>query len=221
MTMVERSNRPPIPAGLFNQGTLNSGLLNQHPTVFVDRDGVINRNRADHVLSWQDFQFEDGAIKALRWLYEAGYQVIVVTNQAVIDRGLLSNEALTQIHQQMMAQVREEGGKIEAVFHCPHRSEIGCLCRKPRPGLIYQAATQFNIELSQSWLIGDYLTDIEAGHTAGCKPILVLTGRGQEALKQWQHQKDPLDRKDSTRFLIKPNLLEAVEHILTGEHILL
>ena len=183
--------------------------VNPTPAVFVDRDGVINHNRADHVVRWQDFEFEEGAREALRLLKKTGHQVFVVTNQAVIGRGTATQAEIDYLHARMLKEVRASGGDITEVFCCPHRPEVNCICRKPRPGLLYQATARYKIELSKSWLIGDYITDVEAGLSAGCKPILVLTGRGKEAWDSWQQS-----GKETTPFLVKPNLLQAVEHLL-------
>ncbi len=182
------------------------------PTVFVDRDGVINHNRADHVVRWKDFEFEDGAREALRLLKKAGYQVFVVTNQAVIGRGLATQAEVDFLHARMLKEVQATGGDITEVFCCPHRPEVNCICRKPRPGLLYQASLRYKVELPQSWLIGDYITDVEAGLSVGCKPILVLTGRGKEAWESWQQ-----NGKETPPFLVKPDLFHAVEHLLKQE----
>lgn len=151
------------------------------PAIFLDRDGVINRNRADHVKSWAEFEFLPGSLVALAELHRAGYQIFVITNQAIINRGMLSATQLNLIHQQMKEQVEGAGGRIEAVLYCPHRPAENCSCRKPRPGLIRQVETRFGVQAAGSWLIGDHTNDIEAGEQAGCRPLLVLTGRGRDS----------------------------------------
>jgi D-glycero-D-manno-heptose 1,7-bisphosphate phosphatase len=211
---------------IFNPINLpTSGLMTQlQPTVFVDRDGVINHNRVDHVLSWKDFQFVDGSLQALALLHEAGYQVVVVTNQAAITRGLISVQELDGIHRRMQDAIEESGGKVKSVLYCRHLPTAGCDCRKPKPGLLFQAARSYKIDLPSSWLIGDHITDIQAGLAAGCKPILVLTGRGQAAYDSWLlNQQQASSRADTIDFAaanllkIKTNLLEAVDFILTNE----
>ncbi len=193
------------------------GLLSdQPPTIFVDRDGVINCNRPEHVLSWQDFQFEEGALEALCRLRTAGYQVIVITNQAAIERGLVSAAQIDALHDQMLDEIERHGGRVDAVLCCPHSPEARCVCRKPAPGLLLQAAQQFEVQLGQSWFIGDYLTDVQAGLSAGCKPLLVLTGRGQTALETWQQS----TASQTIDLPVKRNLLEAVKFVLLNERVL-
>lgn len=145
--------------------------------VFLDRDGVINRNRADHVKSWHEFEFLPGSLTGLALLHRAGYRTFVITNQAVINRGVLSSEDLDNIHRRLLAQVERAGGKIEAVLYCPHRPEENCGCRKPRPGLLEQVRQRYSVAPEGSWLVGDHANDIAAGLQAGCRTILVLSGR--------------------------------------------
>ena len=199
---------PKPPSALFHQPVSGSPTRSNQPTVFIDRDGVINHNRAEHVLHWQDFKFLEGALVALARLRQAGYRVVVITNQAAIERGLVSAHQVEQLHTRMTAEIEAAGGAVQAVLYCPHRPEAGCNCRKPRPGLLYQAAAHYRIRLNESWLIGDYLTDIEAGLAANCKPVLDLTGRGQVAWQNWSQH--PLHRP----LPVKQDLLEAVNYIL-------
>ncbi len=150
--------------------------------VFLDRDGVINENRPDHVKSWEEFAFLPGALDALRRLREGGWLTIVVTNQAIIHRNLASQETVESIHQRMREVVEQHGGRIDAVFYCPHRPEEQCSCRKPQPGMLNQAASRFRFPLDQCYMVGDALTDMMAAQAAGCESILVQTGRGREQL---------------------------------------
>ena len=152
-------------------------------TVFLDRDGVINENRPDHVKSWSEFQFLPGAPEAVARLSQAGARVFVITNQAIINRGMVSRETVDAINQQMVGAINERGGRIDEVAYCPHRPEEQCSCRKPRPGLLLEIARKYGIELKETVVIGDALTDVEAALVAGCQAILVLTGRGSEQLE--------------------------------------
>lgn len=146
--------------------------------IFLDRDGVICENRSDHVKSWDEFRFIPGALSALTQLTGTEFAVVVITNQAVINRGLVATAVIEDIHARMMTAVRRVGGRIDRVIVCPHRPDEQCDCRKPRPGMITQAAAEMGIDLRQSYLIGDAITDVQAGLAAGCKCTLVLTGRG-------------------------------------------
>jgi HAD superfamily hydrolase (TIGR01662 family) len=106
----------------------------------------------------------------------------VVTNQAIVNRGLGSAETVEQIHKRMVRTIRTQGGRIDAVYYCPHRPDEDCECRKPQAGMLLQAAKDFKIDLKKSYMIGDATTDVQAGQSVGCKTFLVLTGRGLESL---------------------------------------
>lgn len=147
--------------------------------IFLDRDGVINENRADHVKSWDEFDFIPGALESIRILTETGLPIFVVTNQAAVNRGLMSRETLDGIHARMNEQVYAAGGMISQVYHCPHDNHESCQCRKPEPGMLLQAAHDHDIDLSQSFLVGDAWTDIAAGKAVGAHSILLMTGRGR------------------------------------------
>lgn len=157
--------------------------------VFLDRDGVICQNREDHVKSWEEFTFLPNVLPALQQLARTHLRIVVVTNQAVINRRLISVETLEEIHTRMVAEVRAAGGRIDAIYYCPHRPEEECPCRKPQPGMLLQAAKDLGIELTNSYLIGDAESDLLAGKAAGCRwRYLVLTGRGwQQLYRSWTH----------------------------------
>jgi histidinol-phosphate phosphatase family protein len=142
--------------------------------VFLDRDGVINRQRKDdYVKSWSEFEFLPGAKDALRLLAEAEYRVVVVTNQRGVARGFLTDSDLAAIHCHMMDEASLAGGPIAAVYYCPH--EIGqCGCRKPAKGLFLEAQQDFtDITFSRSTVIGDSPADMEAGLSLGCQTIFI------------------------------------------------
>lgn len=178
--------------------------------IFLDRDGVICENRSDHVKSWSEFRFLPDAKDSLAALSRLGLPIVVVTNQAVIGRGMASAEAVEEIHQQMMAQVTAYGGHIERVLYCPHRPDEACGCRKPQPGLLLQAAAEMGLNLTQSYMVGDAATDLLAAQQVGCRSFLVLTGRGMQqlvpALCSVKHQ-----------FRICRNLMGATDQILKTE----
>lgn len=150
--------------------------------IFLDRDGVICKNRSDHVKSWAEFEFLPEAKESLAALSLLNLPLIVVTNQAAIGRGLMTVQLLEDIHQRMVADIAAAGGRIDRIFYCPHRPEDSCDCRKPKPGMLQQAAIEMGLDLTRSYLVGDATTDIQAGQQVGCHNILVLTGRGTEQL---------------------------------------
>ncbi len=152
-------------------------------TLFFDRDGVINYNAPQngYVREWKDFIFIPGARGAIRKLTQAGYRIIVLTNQAGIARGLLTEQQLTDIHDTMVNEIVSTGGKIQAVYYCPHAPDADCHCRKPKPGMLIRAARQHDVEISSTYFIGDSLTDIAAGNAVGAHTILVLTGHGRHS----------------------------------------
>jgi histidinol-phosphate phosphatase family protein len=149
------------------------------PAIFLDRDGVIIENRSSYVRSWNDVEIYSQALQALARINASPYLIIIITNQSAIGRGILSLELALEINQRLLEAIREAGGRVDAVFMCPHAPEASCDCRKPRPGLLLKAADCLQIDLSQSLMIGDALSDIQAGQAAGVgKTALVRTGRG-------------------------------------------
>lgn len=142
--------------------------------VFLDRDGVINIKKENgYVLSYDEFIFIPGAKEAIKILRDAGFLVIVITNQSVIGRGLIGEAELEAIHKAMQAELKEYGIQVDAIYFCPHHPDAGCECRKPAPKLIIDAAHTHKINLQHSYMIGDEDKDIEAGKRAGCKPYKV------------------------------------------------
>ncbi|HLZ09897.1 MAG TPA: HAD family hydrolase, partial [Chloroflexota bacterium] len=139
---------------------------------FIDRDGVVNANRDDHVKTWDEFEFLPGALDALAILSRSGWRIVVVTNQAIVNRGKITSVDLENLHQKMAQSIFQNGGKLAAVYACPHRPEENCVCRKPEPGLLLAAADRLGGGLDEAILVGDHLTDLEAARRAGCRSIL-------------------------------------------------
>ncbi|MCG8352355.1 MAG: D-glycero-beta-D-manno-heptose 1,7-bisphosphate 7-phosphatase [Chloroflexales bacterium] len=179
-------------------------------SVFLDRDGVINENSNDHVKSWEEFTFLPGSLLALRWLRMAGFRVFVVTNQAIIGRGLVSSQTIEDIHHRMRTQIELYGGSIAAVRYCPHDHHDSCACRKPQPGMLIDLMQEWQINPVRSYMVGDALTDIAAGHAIGCPAVLVQTGRGAE-----QAELPELEAHRPEH--IAMNLLDAVRWIFCRE----
>lgn len=146
--------------------------------VFIDRDGVICRNRDDHVKSLDELEIIPDSLTAISSLADTDFLIIIITNQAIIGDRIVSPETVQEINDKIISEAKKSGGRIDAVMVCPHRRDEGCFCRKPYPGLLLEAADKFDINLSQSYVIGDAITDMMAGDAVGCECIMVLTGRG-------------------------------------------
>jgi D-glycero-D-manno-heptose 1,7-bisphosphate phosphatase len=151
--------------------------------VFLDRDGVINVERGEYTTTIGQWQWATGAFEGLRLLTEAGFRCIVITNQACIAKGLQTEEGLATLHDFMLREIRERGGDILRIYHCPHQTSDGCSCRKPAPGMIVQASEDYGIDLAETFLIGDSLRDMEAGRRAGTRTILIDTGPGADSTR--------------------------------------
>jgi histidinol-phosphate phosphatase family protein len=152
---------------------LFGGNYIKQKAIFIDRDGVINYNRNDYVKSWDEFKFIPGSIEAIKKINETGRLLIIITNQSPIGRGIFPIEILEGIHKKMLDELSKSDAHIDAIYFCPHAPNDNCSCRKPEPGLILKAEKDFNIDLTDSWMIGDADSDLEAGETAGCKTIKV------------------------------------------------
>ncbi|WP_152972084.1 D-glycero-beta-D-manno-heptose 1,7-bisphosphate 7-phosphatase [Desulfatitalea tepidiphila] len=153
--------------------------------IFLDRDGVINRDSPDYIKTWDEFQFLPGSLEALRLLSQAGFRLIVITNQSIIGRGMVPLRVLEETHRKLKAAVSATGGDILDIFYCPHRPDEACDCRKPAPGLIQQACRRYGIDPVDSVMIGDSVKDMLCGCNAGCgTTILVRTGNGLRAEKE-------------------------------------
>ena len=145
--------------------------------VVVDRDGTLNELRDDHVKTPEEWQPIPGALEAIARLHQAGWHVVVATNQSGLGRGLFDMSTLNAIHQKMNEELARLGGRIDAVFFCPHAPEDHCTCRKPLPGLFEDIADRMGVETHEMHAVGDSLRDMQAARNAGCKTHLVLSGR--------------------------------------------
>lgn len=178
------------------------------PAIFLDRDGVIIENRPNYVRRWEDVEFFPPAIHALACYSASPYQFIIVTNQSVVGRGIVSLETVEFINQQIVDELEKNGCRIDGVMMCPHKPEDSCSCRKPQPGLLVDAAQIYSIDLTKSVMIGDAWTDLQAGQAAGVgKTGLVLTGRGQTQLRLMR------PKVDSSENVFK-DLAEALDSLL-------
>ena len=146
--------------------------------VILDRDGTINEDRDDFVKSPAEWVPIPGSLEAIARLNHAGWHTVVATNQSGLARGLLDMAALNAIHARMNRELAELGGRIDAVFFCPHGPDDGCTCRKPLPGLFTMIGERYGVSLHETYAVGDSLRDLQAGVAAGCAPHLVRTGKG-------------------------------------------
>lgn len=146
--------------------------------IFLDRDGVINRKRVDYVKTIDEFVMIDGIERAIRMLKNNGYLIIVITNQSAVNRGLLTEEGLNDIHNHMLKELKKNGAKIDGVYYCPHRPEENCECRKPKPGMLIKAINDFSISAQDSFFVGDSESDIRAAKGAGVCGIQIDKNQG-------------------------------------------
>jgi len=148
--------------------------------VILDRDGTINQDSDQYIKSPAEWKPIPGSLQAIARLNQGGWRIAVATNQSGIARGLFDMAALNAIHAEMHRAVNLAGGRIDAIFFCPHAADSGCECRKPKPGLLREIASRMDVELAEVPMVGDSLRDLEAAATAGAKPYLVLTGKGKK-----------------------------------------
>lgn len=176
--------------------------------VILDRDGVINFDSAQFIKKPDEWKPIPGSLEAIARLTQSGYKVVVATNQSGVGRGLFDMEMLNQIHAKMHKAVVALGGRIDAIFYCPHAADSQCACRKPKPGMFKRISETLNVDLAGVPTIGDSLRDLQACAAAGCQPMLVLTGKGAKTMADGDLPEGTLEF---------PDLAAAVDHILIKE----
>jgi D-glycero-D-manno-heptose 1,7-bisphosphate phosphatase len=176
--------------------------------IVLDRDGVINHDSDQFIKSPEEWKPIPGSLEAIARLHHAGYRVVVATNQSGLGRGLFDMGILNAIHEKMHRAVALAGGRIDAVFYCPHSADSQCECRKPRPGMLLEIGRRFNVELAGIPAIGDSLRDLQAAAAVSAQPMLALTGKGEKTLRHG-------DFPDNT--MIFPDLAFAVAALLAGD----
>ena len=139
------------------------------PAIFLDRDGVLIENRADYIRDWSQVVIFPDAIRALSNTDLENFKVVIVTNQSAVGRGIISLRAAQYINDELVKTIRGQNGRIDGAYLCPHDPNAGCDCRKPKPGLLLQAAKELSLDLKRSWMIGDAWTDVQAGQAAGVR----------------------------------------------------
>jgi len=181
--------------------------------IILDRDGVINEDSDDFIKSPDEWKPLPGSMEAIAQLKNAGWQIVVATNQSGIARKLFDLDTLHVIHDKMHRLAHEYGGGIDAIFFCPHGPKDGCDCRKPLPGLFTQISQRLNVSLENVPCIGDSLRDIQAAQTAGAQPVLVRTGKGTKTLYAAQGIEDvPVycDLKQAVNALLAGTLMNSI-----------
>ena len=152
--------------------------------IILDRDGVINKDSSTFIKSPEEWIPLKGSLEAIARLSQAGYEVVIITNQSGIGRGLFSADTLAKIHVRMIDYVQQHGGKIQSILFCPHHPDDGCNCRKPLPGMYHELAERLNINYSGVYSVGDSVRDLQAAKAVGASPVLVKTGNGKKSLKK-------------------------------------
>jgi len=149
--------------------------MNKSKAVFLDRDGVLNKKKDDYVKNIFELEIFPFISDSIKKLQTAGFKIIVITNQSAINRGLTTHKEIQKIHLELEKFLKKDNVSIDGIYYCPHKPDEKCACRKPKPGLIHQAISDWNIDVNSSWFIGDSETDIEAGKSVGCKTLLVTS----------------------------------------------
>jgi D-glycero-D-manno-heptose 1,7-bisphosphate phosphatase len=173
--------------------------------VILDRDGVINLDSAKFIKNPAEWKPIPGSLDAIARLNQAGFNVVVATNQSGVARGLFDMATLNSINDKMLDMVFQAGGRIDAVFYCPHAAEQSCACRKPNSGMFLEIAQRYNVSLGGVPAVGDSLRDLQAAEAVGAQPILVLTGKGEKTKKE---------NELPAGTLVFVDLAEAVKHII-------
>lgn len=158
--------------------------------VILERDGVISHRQEEDITTVEGWDPIAGSIEAIKRLKQAGYLVTIASNHSGVARGHYSDDDLTGMHEKMQRLLSARGASVDGIFYCPHGPEANCICRKPKPGLLYQISRKFGIDLSETPLVGDNISDIRAAEIANAKAVLVRTGRGEYTM---QHFPEALD----------------------------
>jgi D-glycero-D-manno-heptose 1,7-bisphosphate phosphatase len=176
--------------------------------IVLDRDGVINHDSEQFIKSPEEWRPIPGSLEAIARLNHAGFRVVVATNQSGVGRGLYDMATLNAIHEKMHRALAHVGGRIDAVFFCPHTADSKCECRKPKPGMLHEIGDRFGVEMTGVPLVGDGVRDLKAAEAIGAQPMLVLTGKGEKTLRDGGFPKNTV---------IFPDLAFAVSALLAGE----
>ena len=161
-----------------------------YPAIFLDRDGVLIENRSDYVRDWSQVKIIPEGMLPFSLAPSKNYKIVIVTHRSAIGRGLILRENAEEINRRLVNLIQQQGGQVDGVYVCPHKPDDDCFCRKPRPGLLLEAAKDLSIDLQRSWMIGDAWSDVQAGQKAGLRHTIILrTGRGAERLPHCKHRR--------------------------------
>jgi D-glycero-D-manno-heptose 1,7-bisphosphate phosphatase len=183
--------------------------------IILGRDGILNEFREDHIKAPEEWVPVPGALEAVSRLNHAGWHVVVATNQSGIGRGMIDMAAVNAVHAHMMRSLQGFGGRIDAVFFCPHTPEDACDCRKPLPGMVLDIGRRYGVDLREVPMVGDTLRDLQAAQAAGCEPHLVRSGRA--AVLSAAEVADLVAQVPGT--FVHQNLGELATHLLEREHL--
>lgn len=181
--------------------------------LILDRDGVINIESPDFVKTPEEWIPIKGSLEAIGRLSQAGYEIVIITNQSGLGRGLFSADMLAKMHARMIDYVQQHGGKIQSILFCPHKPDEECECRKPKDGMYRQLSERLNISFNGVYSVGDSVRDLLAAQSAGASPVLVKTGNGKKSIKEIA-SKPELDLQDAPVF---DNLASFADALLSNE----
>ena len=180
----------------------------QAKLIILDRDGVINYDSEQFIKSPDEWRPIPGSLEAIARLNHAGFRVVVATNQSGLGRGLFDMARMISIHEKMYKALAQVGGRIDAVFYCPHAADSDCQCRKPKPGMLAEIGQRFGVDMTGVPCIGDSLRDLQAAEAIGAQPILLLSGKGEKTLREGNFPKNTV---------IFPDLAFAATALLAGD----
>jgi len=176
--------------------------------IVLDRDGVVNHDSTQYIKSPDEWRPIPGSLEAIARMNHAGFRVVVATNQSGVGRGMYDMATLNAIHEKMHKALAQVGGRLDAIFFCPHTADSKCDCRKPKPGMLHEIGRRFGVEMTGVPVVGDGLRDLQAAEAVGAQPMLVLTGKGEKTLRDGGFPKNTV---------IFPDLAFAASALLAGD----
>ena len=184
-------------------------MKRMHKAIFMDRDGTVSEEIGYmyHTDLYKPFPWTS---RAIRKINESGMKAILITNQSGVERGYFPESQVHEVHDILRAELARHNAKLDAIYFCPHHPDTGCACRKPRPGMLLRAHQELDIDLAQSYMVGDRYLDVDTANAAKVRSVLVMTGNGRS---EYEKYKDHPQQPD----FVAENLLDAVESIISGE----